>query len=278
MEPLGWEHQQLLTALWRRLDVNLSEYSFANAFLFRREHAYRVKEVDGLVFVTGCARDGTSIVLPTVAPSSANKATFQKVMEEATLFPVPDQWLPLFPDDYARSFLPSESDYCYLSQKMRTLAGRHLASRRNLMHQFQRHEEVEVTPFQPQDAAALLVGWERMHPQGGDVENTLEAITYFERLQLEGISLYVKGKLAGFLLGEPGGDRSFIYHFAKGNPAFKGIYPALYVTMALRLPSTIQWINLEQDLGLPGLKQAKMAYEPDRLANKWRISRHTSSP
>jgi hypothetical protein len=41
---------------------------------------------------------------------------------------------------------------------------------------------------------------------------------------------------------------------------------------AMRRDVRVDWLNLEQDLGLPNFRQTKQSYRPFALLPKWRLS------
>ena len=77
--------------------------------------------------------------------------------------------------------------------------------------------------------------------------------------------------LFGFVLGEMQDSEHYLMHFAKSDKEQKGVTPFLYQTVASRLDEKVKWMNLEPDLGIEELANAKEAYEPDLLLNKFRI-------
>jgi uncharacterized protein len=50
-EPLHLIHQSLLQERFKSLALKLTEYSFANLYLFRRLHHYEVIQIDEEVFI-----------------------------------------------------------------------------------------------------------------------------------------------------------------------------------------------------------------------------------
>ena len=76
----------------------------------------------------------------------------------------------------------------------------------------------------------------------------------------------------GFVIGELLTPKTAVLRFAKSLRSLKGVTPFLYQDFALHLPETVQWVNLEEDMGIPSLRQGKKAYAPDQLLSKWRIS------
>jgi hypothetical protein len=56
-----------------------------------------------------------------------------------------------------------------------------------------------------------------------------------------------------------------VIHFEKGSPDFDGIYKAINMETAQRLRQQVTFIDREEDLGIPGLRQAKLSYQPDHF-------------
>ena len=91
-----------------------------------------------------------------------------------------------------------------------------------------------------------------------------------DTLGLCGRIAYANGVPIGFTLGELLTPTTALLHFAKSLHSVKGATPYLYKDFASHLPASVQWINLEQDLGIPALRKAKEAYAPDQLLTKWK--------
>jgi len=91
-------------------------------------------------------------------------------------------------------------------------------------------------------------------------------------LNLKGYLYYVEGEPAAYTLGEAlAWGRSFAVHFEKALDKYKGIYQFVNQAFAAALPKYILYINREQDLGDPGLRQAKMTYRPCGFVKKYRV-------
>ena len=75
-------------------------------------------------------------------------------------------------------------------------------------------------------------------------------------------------------LGEPAAAGTmFIIHYEKTIPDMKGLYQFINMDFARSLPPEITLINREQDLGDPGLRQAKLTYRPCGYVTKFRVRR-----
>lgn len=279
-EPLSLEHQSLLSTLWKLLchehDLQFAEYSFANAFLFRRRHAYRVilgetPLVFGRFFPLG---DG-SFLIPTRYPAGT------VLKEPLCFFPIPQHCLHLFPSTrYRACFSRDDSDYLFKIEKLRSLAGRALSSRRNLLHQLESQHHLEarnLTDDELSQARTVLELWQEesgLAKESTDYLACVDALTYKNQLSLFGRIVYADGEPVGFTIGELLTPSTALLHIMKVAHRLKGLTPFLTRDFALQLPDSVRWINLEEDLGLPGLRQAKNAYDPDLLLSKWRVYHH----
>ena len=94
------------------------------------------------------------------------------------------------------------------------------------------------------------------------------ALTHREALGLEGVTLSWQGELLGFSLGAPLTDAVFDVHFERARSEIQGAYPAVNRSFAQYVRQThpqIQYLNREDDMGVPGLRRSKLSYYPDHL-------------
>lgn len=281
VEPLSLMHQSILSPAWRQLceeyDLHFAEYSFANAYLFRNKHHYKMIECE-TPCVQGQFKSGHYFITPSVPPKLIKLKLPQCTQRHSyCFFPLPDAWKKDFESlEMSLTTCRSDTDYLFHITKLQTLEGRALSSRRNLLNQLERKhtlESKEINEFVVDQAFELLEKWQLQTEETKDKTDYYsckEALELMDSLQIFGRIAYADGKPMGFTIGELITPRTALLHFAKSLHSVKGATPFLYKDFALNLPSTVKWVNLEQDLGIPALRQAKQAYAPDLLLTKWR--------
>lgn len=277
-ESLNLTHQGLINAALRKLNYSLSEYSFANLYLFRNIHRYEVS-IDVPLFVKGVTRKSESFLMPLFPISELSSENLLSYMNSEFLFPIPEEVLIFFnPKQFHISFLEEENDYLFHLEKLRYYPGRHLSKKRNLVKQFLQNYHAESSLIDNNTLEAsleVLDNWQKesdLFPDLTDYFSCKEALQLMERLDLTGRIYMVDGKPRGFLLGDYINNNTFIIRFAKADKSYKGIYQFIYEDFARSLPATVEWVNMEVDLGMESLHQAKMSYLPDRLIHKYRVS------
>ena len=279
-EPLGLKHRELLYEKLRAVETPVSEYSFANLFLFRREHAYEVV-FDREVFISGLTYDGRRYLMPTVDIKGLDMDYIYAMLEGYDfLYPVPEDRLALFPGKlFITVFREGDSDYVFQTEKLRTYAGRRLHRKRNLLKHFRedyRHSAWPLTPERVPDALKVLEAWQ--DASGQDKEDTdykacRDGLRCAEEMLLCGGIFYADGKPAGFVLGEERPQETYVLHFAKGLVEYKGIYQYMFNMFASVLPDKYRYVNLEQDLDIEALRASKSSYQPDMMVRKARVAR-----
>lgn len=281
--PLTLDHQKVLEGLWKPLcvahDLQYSEYSFANNYINRSRHAFCYIDNDP-PFLRGEFKPGSYYYIPTRAPKDISLRSLSAIGESSIcLFPVPEKWL----DDFHKyhpglKSCRSDTDYLFTVEKLKTFPGRALSSRRNLLTQLLYHHKMESKPLAQKDiseAVAVLDKWQEQSGQPKEKTDyfpCLDSLKYLERLGLFARIAYADGQAVGFTVGEILTPTTVQMLMAKALHAYHGLTAYLYQDFAMHLPHSIQWIDLEQDLGLPSLRRAKEAYEPDVLLPKWRVT------
>jgi len=281
IHPIELSHQSLISPAWKQLcmtyDLHFAEYSFANAYLFRNKHAFQVVECD-TPCVQGEFKNGNYFMIPSVAPQQIHvKLPHCTQGRTYCFFPIPDAWMEDFKSiGMSLNTCRADTDYLFHISKLQTMAGRELSSRRNLLNQLEKKHHLESRDINDQEldhAFEILELWQTqsgIHHDKTDYHACREALGLRLQLDLFGRIVYADGKAIGFTMGELLTPKTALLHFAKSLHHVKGATPFLYKDFATHLPNSVQWINLEQDLGIPALRQAKQAYDPDVLLTKWR--------
>jgi hypothetical protein len=278
IEKLGLHHKDLLVPRLKAARTALSEYTFANLYLFRRNHDYEVVQ-DREIFIKGVSYDGRTYLMPTVDVRVLDPQRLRDLLQGVDfLFPVPEEWLIAFDlDDFDISFEEGDADYLFTVAKMSTLGGRKLHKKRNLLKQFlemHTHDARPLTNDKLDEARFVLDDWLRsseMNPADTDFGPCLEALDRYEELVLCGGIYYADNEPAGFVLGEEVNEDTFVLHFAKARTKFKGVYQYMFNTFAKILPPKYKYLNLEQDLDKENLRVFKSSYVPDAMLRKARV-------
>ena len=90
-----------------------------------------------------------------------------------------------------------------------------------------------------------------------------------DRLKIAGI--YVDGKLEAFTMGELINSNMALIHIEKANPNIRGLYPYINQQFILNEFENVEFVNREEDLGIPGLRKAKLSYHPVKFVEKYTV-------
>jgi len=189
-----------------------------------------------------------------------------------------EQWYPgRFSFRETRDF----EDYVYNTDDLTALPGKKYHQKRNHIAAFLRSYDWSYEPLGEGNIAACVDfqhRWfsanEAKNPADLATENTvvLSALKNFSALGFVGGVLYAGGEMAGFTLGERINDEIFCTHIEKADGSLRGAYPMLNQQFAQNALGAYRFVNREEDMGDPGLRQAKLSYHPAELLKAYAVS------
>lgn len=167
-------------------------------------------------------------------------------------------------------------EYVYRTADMIRLPGKKLRMKKNQLNGFLRqyadYQYEAITCGNREDALAGIREWFGRH---GNIEEEMEAIarcfTYWNELGMRGAVIRIYGKVEAFTAGDLLNERMAHIHFEKANPTIRGLYQAINHDFLVHEFADTEFVNREEDLGEPGLREAKLGYHPDHLTLKYTV-------
>ena len=165
-------------------------------------------------------------------------------------------------------------DYVYRASDLAELPGTKYGKIRNRLNKFTKnfsYTTEEISENNMEEVHEFLKRWCLWKDCSSDeiLENERKAILYsmkhFFDFKLQGLGLRINGTIQAIAVYERMNTDTVVVHFEKGSPDFDGIYKAINMETAQRVRHLVPFIDREEDLGIPGLRQAKLSYNPDHF-------------
>jgi len=184
----------------------------------------------------------------------------------------------VMPDSFV--FTPQREyfDYIYHRTDLATLAGKKYQSKRNFVNRFIRnypdYEYKELTPDLVPECLMLETAWYNVNDNKeqkaleAERRSMTEALKHMEELELRGGVLHVDGNIVAFTYGALINEETFDVCVEKASTVIEGAYTMINCEFARHLPEKYIYINREEDLGIDGLRKAKLSYHPFVLLEK----------
>lgn len=185
-----------------------------------------------------------------------------------------------FRELYAGDFVFSESrddfEYIYSREKLAQLSGKKFHSKRNHISAFSKNYNWQFAPIGEENAAEVLEMeklWVAEHYDGtnpsilAEQESLPLLLKHRAQLGIQGGLIRVDGAVVAFTLGSPISASVFDVHMEKALTAYSTAYTVINQAFAQHV--NYAYLNREDDMGLEGLRKAKLSYQPDILLKKY---------
>ena len=278
------------------VDYEACEYCFATLYMW--QHLYKTGYYigDGFAVLIGEYEGDTFSILPLCSKdklpqvidfvlnyfeSIESKLYFRGITQE-----IVDDLKEYYPGRFEYIEERDLFDYVYDAESMRTLAGRKNQKKRNHINYFLKEYEgrfeyklLDKNNFD--ECLDLVKQWadnkeeNNEYDEGMDDEligikkifNNYDVLR--SNVKIGGI--YIDGKLEAFTIGELLNPNMALIHIEKANPNIRGLYPFINQQFLVNEFSDVEFVNREEDLGIPGLRKAKLSYHPIRFVEKYTV-------
>jgi uncharacterized protein len=280
--PVTLEDRSTLTEFLRKNPQRLTGYSFAALAAWRPFFHYEWTFAEPELLLISCILDPDPhrhLLQPVGLMSSRvvrlleSRAADQEY--SLKIIGVSDSFLKMN-SGLSNSFDVQEdraiSNYLYDANALAQLPGRKYSKKRNLLAQASGlyRWSCEALDSQSIDKcfAVLDAIMAEEHPQvEGMLKRELAALEctlrHFSDFEQQGLLVSVEGRPAAFSIYEAISPTTVAIHFERALRSYKGLYQVINCETARVVAAQgFQFINREEDLGDPGLRDAKMSYQP----------------
>ena len=279
--------KEVITSYTQASPQRNCDLSFSNLCSWRFLYNTQFATQDGFLILKFWA-DGKLVYMTPIGDGDMKKV-LDAMMEDATqegerfcMLGVSDSMRAdleaIMPDEFHFETDRDYADYLYLRTDLATLAGKKLQAKRNHLNKFRRtynYEYVPLTPDRIRECLDLEAEWCKANNcnQHEGTGNERRALTYalhhFEMLGLTGGILHVDNRIAAFTFGMPINQDTFGVHVEKADTHIDGAYAMINYEFANHIPEQYTYINREEDLGIEGLRKAKLSYQPAIILGKY---------
>lgn len=256
------------------------EFNFVSAYLWNEEYLLRIAFYDGAL-IKAYFRDEQR-VWGYCMPSGGNvrgavEAIFRDAAERGQQVQIAymsrrerDTLEALFPGRFAYTEEPENRDYIYSAHDLAALPGKKFHAKRNHISKFYRTyaDDARFSTLDRdnlQDAVKVMALWcdeNGVKPETlGEYKVFAKACACFEELCLHGAVLYVHEQPVAMTMGCEISEKCFDVMFEKALRAYDGVYAVINNEFSKTL-TKYPYINREEDMGLEGLRKAKLSYNP----------------
>lgn len=169
-------------------------------------------------------------------------------------------------------------DYLYEGKKLIDLSGKKMHKKKNHYNSFIKNYNYIIKSIDNDRVIDDVVyAAQKWYEENTNKDKILyyelsaikDIINHMEELEIVGIAVYVDDKVVGFSIGQSMDNNLAIIHIEKADISYEGIYSFINKVFLEKYFNNIKIINREQDMGIEGLRKAKMSYYPFELEKKF---------
>lgn len=295
-KDISMESRELLNPYFDLVDYESCEYCFNTLYMW--QHLYKTGYYigDGFAVIVAENEGNTFSILPLAKIEDMSKVIefivdyFEKEQKKIYFRGITKEVVEFLKQNYPNKFEYTEErdlfDYVYDGESMRELKGRKNVKKRNhinyFIKEYEGRYEYRLLDEKDFDACLQLVQeWTNNKEENGQVDEEMkEELIGIKKLfenysilkdKLKIAGIFIDGKLEAFTMGEYINPDMALIHIEKANPSIRGLYPFINQQFLVNEFSDVEFVNREEDLGIEGLRKAKLSYHPVRFVEKYTV-------
>jgi hypothetical protein len=280
-KPVGLEDREVIDGFIRRFPSEACEVNFTNVFIWRSYERTKFTTINGNLCLMGAPRSEPAFFLQPIGTNKMRETVEACLSFCPRLSCIPESFLLRHGPGLRWEEDKNNFDYVYRVVDLINLRGKKYDGKRNRIKKFERScrsRYVRLTPEHLPTCRRLLEEWfEVKVRQDGPIGEAqkramLEALNCFSELKLVGGAVEIEGRVEAFSIGERLNADTAVIHIEIANADYEGLAQFINREFVKNEWAAYEYINREQDMGVAGLRRAKMSYYPSHLVKKFNIT------
>jgi len=297
------EDRELLESFLNGFDYKVSDITYTSLFMWREINTFSWELIGDYLCIAGSGYldsiEGDPFMLPPLTRSGSYepeslrrtileaKERFEALGKPFVMKLVPFHILDIIGKAMSKKIIFEADrpnfDYLYDTKDLIELRGRAYHSKKNHLNYFHSHYKYEygsMTPDMTDSAMAFFREFRIRKNLEDPIERTL--LEFEERalrdvlLNLDTVgflsgAIWIDGKIEALSIGGRRGTKTVIVHVEKANTEYRGLYQAINNEFCKAMASNVKRINREEDMGIPGMRKAKLSYNPVKFVEKYTV-------
>lgn len=259
------------------------ENAFVNLLVWQPLYNNMIAEKDGILFIKSGFEGDESFRLPYGDDLEKGVALIESYSKTKPIFWTQEganleRFKKIFGERFELDAKRDAFDYIYLQSDLANLSGKKYHSKRNHISAFSKKFDWHYETVNQSNMSAVAECAEQWYMENADrMDKTMLCeqkgidvmLSQMERLSVRGGAVFVDGKVVAFCLGSAINKNCFDVHIEKALSGFGEAYSVINREFAKNELSDFKYINREDDLGIEGLRRAKLSYKPAILLKKY---------
>jgi len=276
-KPVGLEDRDLIEDYLRRFPSGICEMSFPNILIWKDSEHPSYTTLNGNLCLSLEPTFEPPYFLAPLGEMEIEKTIATCLGRTPRLSRVPEGLIRRLGGSFKVEERRDQFDYVYRTEDLAELRGKKFDGKRNRIKKFESgsdHRYEKLFPEHKDGCRLLLDDWHngKESPDlflAAEKNAILEALDLFEPLDLRGGVAMVNGRVEAFTTGLPLTDDTALIQIEIANPAFPGLAQWINREFVRREWRSFKFINREQDMGILGLRKAKLSYHSVRFERKF---------
>lgn len=288
VRDLRFDDKTILNRAFQTHPPQISEYTFTNLFVWQTTHPVQISQLNSSLLVL---RFNSALNHLTFLPP-IGKVPLLMLVSLLRDYVQNSSPITLYGFSYDQADALKQAgievvelrdnwDYLYKVSDLINLPGEKYYSKRKNINKCLENNALQYSPITSAVISQCLqmqTSWCNLRQcdivPGLAAENyaVKETFLHYNELNVMGGAIFIEDRIEAFTIAEKLNEDTAVVHFEKANPNITGLYQVINQWFSAKTLWQYTYVNREQDLGVPGLRRAKMSYHPVDFVKKYQVT------